>query len=69
MVETETVVTLTRAELKALIREAVQEAIREFRDDDGKLSPEFVERLLRYKTERPRLIPAAEVARELGLDV
>jgi hypothetical protein len=68
MAETVTL-NINREELKAIIREAVQEAMREFRDDDGNLSPEIVERLLGYKAERPRLIPAEEVARELELDV
>ncbi len=64
----ERVADLTVDELRALIREAVQEVLSELDGEDLDFAPEFAERLRAYLRERPKGRPLDEVARELGLD-
>ncbi|MCC7450826.1 MAG: hypothetical protein IT324_25650 [Anaerolineae bacterium] len=66
---------LTVSELKALIRETVRETILEIEqesidpDEGAEFKPEIAERLRNYLKDRPKGRPAADVYKELGLDV
>jgi hypothetical protein len=71
----ESVQDMTRAELRALIREVMLEVLSEFTenidDPDNGLDfrPEIAERLRSFMRTKPQGQSAADVARELGLDV
>lgn len=65
-------VNISLDELKALIQEAVHDALLEILGEDMKsepsFSPDIAERLKRYKTEKPTRIPIDKAVKELGLD-
>ena len=60
------------AELKTLVHDAVRDALLEVFGEDmstePNFAPEIAERLHRYRTEKPRTIPAGEAGKELGFD-
>lgn len=68
----DSIANMTTAELKALIIETVQEALKQMVDPDALLDPplseEVKERLRQYQKEKPRGIPVEQVIKELGLD-
>lgn len=59
-------------ELKALIQEAVHDALLDVLGEDlnsePRFAPEIAERLRKYRAEAPARIPIDEVVKELGLD-
>lgn len=66
---------LSIEEFKALIRETVREALHELEqerdtvDAEDRIRPAVVDQLQAYLKERPKGRPAADVHRDLGLDV
>lgn len=66
-------ITLSAEELKTLIHDAVRDALLEVlgedMDSEPQFSPEVAERLRAYREQKPKTIPAADAARELGFDV
>jgi len=64
--------TLSVDELKALIHDAVRDALLEMLGEDmasePNFAPEIAERLRKYQSEKPVGIPIDDVISELGLD-
>jgi hypothetical protein len=65
-------VNISLDELKALIQEAVHDALLEVLGEDmnsePNFSPDIAKRLKKYRTEKPIRIPIDEAVKELGLD-
>jgi hypothetical protein len=65
-------ITLSTDELKALIQEAVRDALLELLGEDlnsePRFTPEIAERLKTYRQQKPSSLPIDDVVRELGLD-
>jgi hypothetical protein len=65
--------TISLDELKALIHDAVRDALLEMLGEDmtsePNFAPEIAERLRRYQSQKPDGIPIDDVISELGLDV
>jgi hypothetical protein len=65
-------VNITVDELKALIQEAVHDALLDVLGEDlnsePRFAPEIVERLRKYRSEGSTRIPIDEAVKELGLD-
>jgi hypothetical protein len=65
--------TISIDELKALIHEAVRDALLEMLGEDmtsePNFAPEIAERLRKYQSQKPDGIPIDDVINELGLDV
>ena len=65
--------TISLDELKAMIHDAVRDALLEMLGEDmtsePNFAPEIAERLRNYQQVKPRGIPIDDVVSELGLDV
>lgn len=65
--------TISLDELKALIHDAVRDALLEILGEDmasePNFAPEIAERLRKYQSQKPDGIPIDDVISELGLDV
>jgi hypothetical protein len=65
-------ITLSTDELKALIHEAVRDALLEILGEDLNsepgFTPEIAERLKTYRQQKPPTLSIEDVVRELGLD-
>jgi hypothetical protein len=61
-------ITLTLAELRALITEIVDERLADLAEDQLELRPEFVAEMQRRLAEPMDTLPADEVFRRLGLE-
>lgn len=69
----DSIANMTTAELKALIIETVQEALKQMVDPDALLDPplseEVKEQLRAYKRGETKLLTVDEVVKNLGLDL
>ena len=65
--------TISLDELKALIHDAVRDALLEMLGEDmtsePNFAPEIAQRLRQYQNQKPNGIPIEDVISELGLDV
>lgn len=65
--------TISLDELKAMIHDAVRDALLEMLGEDmnsePNFAPEIADRLRKYQQMKPRGIPIDDIVKELGLDV